>query len=241
MSVMMQAKNLTKSYKGKLAVDNVDLEINKGDVVALIGTNGAGKSTTLSMLLGIVKPDKGTVYRWCEDYKSKMGVQLQSTPFFEGYTAAENMELFTALYKVNLSKADIEKHLEVCGLSDAKKTSTAKLSVGQQKRLAIAVTTIHNPELIVLDEPTAGLDPRARHEIRNMIQRLAQEGVTVIFSSHDMEEVSNTATKILIMHAGKILAQGTPEMLLSKYGIDNLEMLYLKVTDEYEEGAGKHE
>jgi len=241
MSVMMQAKNLTKSYKGKLAVDNVDLEINKGDVVALIGTNGAGKSTTLSMLLGIVKPDKGTVYRWCEDYKSKMGVQLQSTPFFEGYTAAENMELFTALYKVDLSKADIEKHLEICGLSDAKKTSTAKLSVGQQKRLAIAVTTIHNPELIVLDEPTAGLDPRARHEIRNMIQRLAQEGVTVIFSSHDMEEVSNTATKILIMHAGKILEQGTPEMLLSKYGIDNLEMLYLKVTDEYEEGAAKHE
>jgi len=241
MSVMMQAKNLTKSYKGKLAVDNVDLEIHKGDVIALIGTNGAGKSTTFSMLLDIVKPDKGTVYRWCEDYKSKMGVQLQSTPFFEGYTAIENMELFAALYNVNLSKADIEKHLEVCGLSDAKKTSAAKLSVGQQKRLAIAVTTIHNPELIILDEPTAGLDPRARHEIRKMIQRLALEGVTVIFSSHDMEEVSNTATKIMIMHDGKIFAQGMLNVLLSEYGIDNLEKLYLKVTDEYEEGAAKHE
>lgn len=247
--VMMQAQNLTKSYKGKPAVDNANLKIIKGDVIALIGTNGAGKSTTLSMLLGIIKPDQGTVYRWCKDYKSKLGVQLQSTPFFEGYTTAENMELFTTLYNISLSKADIENHLKKCGLSDVKRVSASKLSIGQQKRLAIAVTTIHNPELIILDEPTAGLDPRARRDIRQMIQRLTQEGVTVVFSSHDMEEVYSMATKIIIMHNGKILTQGIPDNLLSEHAVDNLETLYLDLTGEYEkykkyekneEGETKH-
>ncbi len=231
MSNLMEAKGLLKSYNGREVVKNIDLTIHKGEVVALIGTNGAGKSTTMAMLLGILEPDAGSVEYWRKDYKPFIGVQLQATPFFEGYTAEENLQIFAALYGMKLSKSQISQKLDECKLTDSKKTPAIRLSLGQQKRLAIAVTTVHNPELIVLDEPTSGLDPRARHEIRQMIQTLSQNNVTVLFSSHDMEEVSKVANRIILMHNGKIVAEGAPEALLQKYDSENLEAMYLMLTD----------
>lgn len=230
MSTLIEAKELTKRFKNREVVKGLSMEVRENEVLALIGENGTGKSTTLSMLLGILQPDSGTVRRWCEDYKAHVGVQLQATPFFEGYSAEENLTLFAALYHVKLTKQEIAERLEQCGLADAKKTPAARLSLGQQKRLAIAVTTVHHPKLIVLDEPTAGLDPRARHEVRQMIGNLAQDGVTVLFSSHDMEEVARTANRIILMHGGRIAAEGTPEELLSAHGGENLEEVYMKLT-----------
>lgn len=231
MTNLIEAKGLTKRFNGREVVKGVDIEIHKGEVLALIGTNGAGKSTTMSMLLGILKPDEGSIVRWREDYRSHMGVQLQSTPFFEGYTAEENLELFASLYNVKLSKAQILKELEKSGLAEARKTQAIRMSIGQQKRLAIAVTNIHHPELIVLDEPTAGLDPRARHEIREMILQLSKENVTVLFSSHDMEEVKRTANRLILLHKGEIVAQGNPTDLLREHQTEDLETLYLKLTE----------
>ncbi len=231
MKNLIEAKGLVKRFGNREVVKGIDIEIRPGEVLALIGTNGAGKSTTMSMLLGILKPDEGQVTRWREDYRSHLGVQLQSTPFFEGYTAEENLQLFAALYNLKLTKSQLEEELEKCGLLEARKTPAIKMSLGQQKRLAIAVTNIHKPELIVLDEPTAGLDPRARHEIRTMIRKLANEKVSVLFSSHDMEEVSRTADRLILMHSGKIVAQGIPEELLKQNQVENLEELYLKLTD----------
>ncbi len=231
MQNLIEAKGLVKRFGNREAVKGIDLEIRRGEVLALIGTNGAGKSTTMSMLLGILNPDGGNVTHWREDYRSHLGVQLQSTPFFEGYTAEENLQLFAALYNVKLSKAQLAEELEKCGLSETGKTPAIKMSLGQQKRLAIAVTNIHKPELIVLDEPTAGLDPRARHEIRAMIRKLADEKVTVLFSSHDMEEVSRTADRLILMHSGKIVVQGVPEELLKQKQVENLEELYMKLTE----------
>lgn len=228
---LIEATNLVKNFHGREIVKGVDLEIHKGETLALIGPNGAGKSTLMSMLLGIIKPDKGTINRWREDYRSHLGVQLQSTPFFEGYTAEENLELFAALYKVKLTKAQLLMELEKCGLAEVRKTPAIRMSIGQQKRLAIAVTNIHHPELIVLDEPTAGLDPRARHEIREVIRSLSKENVTVIFSSHDMEEVTRTADRLILINNGKIVAQGTPVDLLQENQTENLDELYLKLTD----------
>ncbi|WP_330511003.1 ABC transporter ATP-binding protein [Mobilisporobacter senegalensis] len=126
--------------------------------------------------------------------------------------------------------------MEECNLQEARKTLASRLSGGQQKRLAIAVTTLHNPDLIVLDEPAAGLDPRARNEIRDMIKKLAETGVTVLFSSHDMEEVSRIADRIILMHEGKIVAQGQPGNLLQQYHAENLENLYLELTDNAQTG-----
>lgn len=231
MTELIQATNLHKSFKGREVVKGISLRINQGEVVALIGTNGAGKSTTLAMLLGMLQPDSGSITTWRDDFQAHVGVQLQSTPFFEGYTAEENLALFAAMYHVKLSKKDIRNKLEQCHLLDARKTPAIALSGGQQKRLALAVTTLHNPDLIVLDEPAAGLDPRARHEIRTLIRDLAANQITVIFSSHDMEEVSRIADRIILMHEGRIVAEGVPHELVEQYNADHLEALYLQLTE----------
>jgi ABC-2 type transport system ATP-binding protein len=234
--MLMEAKGIYKQFHNRGVVKGIDVEIKQGEILALIGTNGAGKSTTMAMLSGILPPDTGTITRWREDYKAHIGVQLQSTPFFEGYTAEENLRFFAALYNVEMDKEQIRQKLEECNLQEARRTLASRLSGGQQKRLAIAVTTLHNPDLIVLDEPVAGLDPRARHEIRNMIVKLAETGVTVLFSSHDMEEVSRIADRIILMHEGQIAAQGQPESLLQQYHTENLESLYLELTDNAQAG-----
>lgn len=234
--LLMEAKGIRKRFHNREVVKGIDLEIRQGEILALIGTNGAGKSTTLAMLLGILPPDAGTITRWRDDYKAHIGVQLQSTPFFEGYTAEENLRLFAALYNVKMDQGQIQQKLEECNLQDAGKTLASRLSGGQQKRLAIAVTTLHHPDLMILDEPAAGLDPRARHEIRTMIVKLAKNGVTVLFSSHDMEEVSRIADRIILMHEGQIAAQGEPESLLKQYHAENLESFYLELTDGTQAG-----
>ncbi len=234
--ILMEAKGIRKQFHNREVVKGIDVEVRQGEILALIGANGAGKSTALAMLLGILPPDSGKITRWREDYKAHIGVQLQATPFFEGYTAEENLRLFAALYNVRMEKEQILKKLEECNLLEVRKTFAARLSGGQQKRLAIAVTTLHNPDFIILDEPAAGLDPRARHEVRNMIRRLAENEVTVLFSSHDMEEVSRIADRIILMHEGQIVAQGQPESLLHQYQAENLESLYLKLTDSAQAG-----
>ncbi|BAK97939.1 ABC transporter ATP-binding protein [Oscillibacter valericigenes Sjm18-20] len=233
---LIEAKGIRKRFHSREVVKGIDLEIRQGEILALIGTNGAGKSTTLAMLLGIFPPDAGTITRWRDDYKAHIGVQLQSTPFFEGYTAEENLRLFAALYNVKMDQGQIQQKLEECKLQGAGKTLASRLSGGQQKRLAIAVTTLHHPDFIILDEPAAGLDPCARHEIRTMIVRLAKNGATVLFSSHDMEEVSRIADRIILMHEGRIAAQGEPKSLLKQYHAENLESVYLELTDGTQAG-----
>ncbi|WP_342756460.1 ABC transporter ATP-binding protein [Kineothrix sedimenti] len=237
--ILMEAKGIHKQFHNREVVKGIDVEIRQSEILALIGTNGAGKSTTMGMLLGILPPDAGAITRWREDYKAHIGVQLQSTPFFEGYTTEENLQLFAALYNLRMGKEQIQKKLEECNLQEARKTLASRLSGGQQKRLAIAVTTLHNPDLIILDEPAAGLDPRGRHEVRTMIKRLAQNKVTVLFSSHDMEEVSRIADRIILMHEGLIVAQGEPESLLQQYHTENLESLYLELTDNTQAEANR--
>ncbi len=228
---LISAKGLIKRYRKREVVKGIDLDIRQGEVVAIIGPNGAGKSTTLSMLLGILTPDEGTVAYWRKDYRSRIGVQLQATPFFEGYTAEENMRLFAALYEVSLNEEQLEEKLQACGLLEVRHTPAVRLSIGQQKRLAIALTTVHQPDLIVLDEPTAGLDPRSRRDIRNAIIDLAASGKSIIFSSHDMDEVERMADRVVILASGRIVAQGKPDELLARYDSDELESLYFKMTE----------
>ncbi len=136
------------------------------------------------------------------------------------------------MYHTNLSDIEIDKKLADCHLQEAGKTPAVKLSIGQQKRLAIGVTTVHRPELVVLDEPTAGLDPRSRYEIKEMIAGLAQNKQTVLFSSHDMEEVEKLADRLIFMNHGKIIEQGSPDELIKKHQVESLEMLYLKFTEK---------
>lgn len=228
---MIQASGLVKKYGNRTVVNGLDLTIEKGEVLAIIGPNGAGKSTTLDLLLSLKKLDKGSISYWCKDPAQHIGVQLQSTPFFPGFTALENMRMFAAFYGLRPSNSELYTLLDRCSISEAAKTDATRLSGGQQKRLSIAMMLMHNPQLIFLDEPTAALDPRARREVRNLIQELAESGTTVVFMSHDMEEVHKLATRIVMICEGRIEATGTPEQLLQRYNTESLEELYIQLTD----------
>ena len=227
---LISAKGLVKGFKKRSVIHGIDFEIRKGEVLALVGPNGVGKSTTIAMVLGILQPDEGHIEYWRPDYRRFVGAQLQSTPFFEGYTAEENLKLFAALYQTKLNQEQIREKLESCHLTEAGKIPAIKLSIGQQKRLAIAVTNVHRPELAVLDEPTAGLDPRARYEIKEMIRTMTKNNQTVLFSSHDMEEVEQLADRLIFMNEGIIVDEGKPDDLIEKYQVKNLEELYLELT-----------
>jgi ABC-2 type transport system ATP-binding protein len=227
---LISAKGLVKGFKKRRVIHGIDFEIRKGEVLALVGPNGVGKSTTIAMVLGILQPDEGHIEYWRPDYRHLVGAQLQTTPFFEGYTAEENLKLFAALYQTKLNQQQIREKLESCHLTEAGKTAAIKLSIGQQKRLAIAVTNVHHPELLVLDEPTAGLDPRARYEIKEMIRRMTKNNQTVLFSSHDMEEVEQLADRLIFMNEGIIIDEGKPVDLIEKHQVKNLEEVYLQLT-----------
>lgn len=229
---MVQASGIQKTYGKRAVLHGIDLTIGKGEVLAIIGPNGSGKSTTLDIILGLKKPDAGTVSYWRENPASHIGVQLQSTPFFPGFSALENMRMFAAFYGLRLSDKELRAQLERCGLGDAAGTRADRMSGGQQKRLAIAMSLMHRPQLLFLDEPTAALDPRARKEIRGLIQTLAESGTSIVFTSHDMEEVHKLATRIVMICEGRIEASGTPDELLAKYDADSLEDIYIRLTDQ---------
>jgi ABC-2 type transport system ATP-binding protein len=234
MSHLLEAHNLVKRYGKRTAIDGVSLDVSPGEIVALIGPNGAGKSTTLEVILGLRAADGGRVVFWREDPLREIGIQLQTTPFFRGLTTAENLRLFASFYGVRLTQAQIVAILERCGLAGAARVPAAKLSGGQQKRLAIALTLAHSPRLLFLDEPTAALDPHGRHDIRTLIRSLASTGVAVVFTSHDMEEVGKLANRVVLIVEGRVRAEGTPADLLAHYGASTLEDLYLELTVDKE-------
>jgi ABC-2 type transport system ATP-binding protein len=232
MKNLLEAQHLVKRYGDRVVVKDIDLIVAPGEVVGLIGPNGAGKSTTLEMVLGLRSPDSGEVVFWCKDPRRQIGVQLQTTPFFRGLTVAENLTLFANFYGIQLTKQQVVDLLARCGLTEVARTEAARLSGGQQKRLAIALTLAHQPRLIFLDEPTAALDPRARREIRELIRSLAAAGSAIVFTSHDMEEVGKLTDRVVLIVEGLVRAEGKPVDLLDKYHVGSLEELYLKLTDE---------
>ncbi|MFD2212425.1 ABC transporter ATP-binding protein [Metabacillus endolithicus] len=232
--IYIKADNIKKSYGKRKVVNGITLEIEKNEILAVIGPNGAGKSTTIEMIVGLRKADQGNVRYWDEKYKTQIGVQFQSVPFFPGLTALENLQLFAAFYKKQLSKEETMELLTQCGLADCSHTDASRLSGGQQKRLAIAAALVHDPTIVFLDEPSASLDPRSRLEIHQIIRSLHKKGKTVVFSSHDMDEVVKLATRIIMIDQGQIIAEGDALYLCEKYKVTNLDQLYLKLTSKEE-------
>ncbi|WP_108670509.1 ABC transporter ATP-binding protein [Peribacillus acanthi] len=230
----IQATGLQKIYGTRKIVREVDIDIHQNEILAVIGPNGAGKSTTLEMLVGLRNADQGKIHYWLEKYKANIGVQLQSVPFFPGLSALENLKLFAAFYKQVFSNGYLEQILKKWGLIDSKDTEASKLSGGQQKRLAIAAALVHDPELVFLDEPTAALDPRARQEIHQLIKQLFTEGKTVVFTSHDMDEVLKLAQRVIMIDQGRIIAEGEPMQLCLEHNVTDLEQLYLNLTTKEE-------
>jgi ABC-2 type transport system ATP-binding protein len=230
MNVLMRAIDLKKHYNSRTVVNGVSVNVFENEILAIIGPNGAGKSTTIEMILGLKKQDAGSVSYWKNDYRQSVGVQLQQTPFFPGLTAIENLQLFAAFYKKKLTKQEGTDLLTICGLQNVMKTEGAKLSGGQQKRLAIAIALVHQPKILFLDEPTAALDPKSRREIHQLITDLFQRGTSVVFTSHDMDEVTKLSHRVMMIDNGTVIAEGTAADLCKTYNTQNLEEVYLHLT-----------
>lgn len=233
---LIRTNSLVKQYGARTVVNGVSLTVFENEILSIIGPNGAGKSTMIEMTLGLRKQDEGSLSYWIKDYRKYVGAQLQSTPFFPGLTALENLQLFAAFYKKKLETQECKDLLSLCGLQDVIKTEASRLSGGQQKRLAIAVALVHHPRLVFLDEPTTALDPKSRREIHELISQLHARRTSVVFTSHDMDEVAKLSDRVIMMDKGMIIAEGRVEDLCETYKVSNLEELYLHLAEGGEKG-----
>ncbi|MDH5561487.1 MAG: ABC transporter ATP-binding protein [Deltaproteobacteria bacterium] len=220
-TAVIEVKGLCKYFKSLKAVDELDLEIQKGEFVALLGPNGAGKTTLIEMIEGIQTPDAGEIkifgMSWKENpifLHEKIGIALQETRFTDKLTVMETLGLFQSFY--HQSERPPDDIIDLVGLKEKKDIYTQHLSGGQKQKLALAIAIINRPEILLLDEPTTGLDPHARQEIWEILLRLKQAGATLILTTHYMEEAEQLCDRILIMNQGKIIAEGSLEDLLNQ-------------------------
>ena len=222
---VIETQNLTKKYNSFLVVDGLNLRIKRGEVFGFLGPNGAGKTTSIKMMVGLLKPTKGRVLIEGEEIESvekgKIGVCPQDLVIWDGLTCEENIALIGDMYEVprNVLKERVKQLLRDLILSDKTKTLASQLSGGMKRRLNLAMALIHDPEIVVLDEPSAGLDPQSRLVLWEHIHSLSKEkGKTIILTTHIMEEADRLSDRIAIMDHGKLLVLDTPESLKKKIG-----------------------
>ncbi|OAA85570.1 ABC transporter ATP-binding protein [Clostridium ljungdahlii] len=219
---IVETINLTKKFKDFKAVKGINLSVKKGRVYGFLGPNGAGKSTTIRMLLGLIKPTRGEIKIFGKDLRKdrmsilkKVGSMVESPSYYGNLTAYENLQVTAEL--LELDHKYIDEVLEIVKLTEWKDRQASKFSLGMKQRLGIAQALISKPELLILDEPTNGLDPSGIHEIRGLIKELPKlYNMTVVISSHNLSEIELTADDIGIINRGKMLFQGTLEELHSK-------------------------
>ncbi len=220
---IISVTGVRKYFGSTRAVDGIDLNINKGEFVALLGPNGAGKTTLVEMIEGIQKPDAGEILIKNLSWKGNestlrkiIGLSFQETYFIEKLTVEETLNLFSGFY--GLPKERSESIMDLVGLGEKRKTYTKNLSGGQRQKLALGVAFLNQPEILLLDEPTTGLDPTARREIWEILKTLRKKYHTaMILTTHYMEEASYLCERIVIIDKGKVLARGTLDDLLSQY------------------------
>ncbi|MCL1917109.1 MAG: ABC transporter ATP-binding protein [Peptococcaceae bacterium] len=219
---MIQVHNLVKRYGDLIALDHFDLTIHKGEIFGLLGPNGSGKTTAINCMLSLLKYSKGEVKLFGQPMgpnryalKKRIGVVMQNVAVFNELTVIENINYFCGLYVPDKAKrkALVEEAIDFTGLGDYRKFLPKKLSGGLLRRLNIACGIAHKPELIFLDEPTVAVDPQSRNHILEGIRKLNQDGATVVYTSHYMEEVEQLCSRIMIMDKGKAVATGTKEEL----------------------------
>lgn len=212
MEYVIETKNLTKKYGNSTVVDNINLHVPKGKIYGLLGRNGAGKTTTMKMMLKLIKITKGNINLFGEDFRNnnlykKIGSIIETPGFYQNLTARDNLNILAKLHG-NISKKEIQEALEIVGLHKEEKKTFSNFSLGMKQRLGIAAAIMHNPELLILDEPINGLDPIGISEIRSFLLRLSHEkGVTIFISSHVLSEIEQIADVIGVMNNGKLFEE----------------------------------
>ena len=236
---IIKADQVKKYFRSVKAVDGISLEVKHGEYLALLGPNGAGKTTLVEMIEGIQKPDSGEITilgkKWKgheEELHRQIGISLQETRFFEKLTVTETFRLFSSFYNLPFSRS--EEAIEIVNLGDKRKSYTVNLSGGQRQRLALGIALLNSPRLLLLDEPTTGLDPVARREIWDILLHLKKEkNTSMILTTHYMEEAELLCDRIVIIDKGKVIAQGTLEELLAEN--KSVEMIDFSIEQEIDQ------
>lgn len=237
---LLEVKGLQKTFKTVKAVKGIDFVVEKGEVVGLLGPNGAGKSTTISMISTLLKPDNGSIHYNGENIaktpkaiQKVLGYVPQEIALYPMLSGKENMLFWGRAYglKGKELKERIDDVSEVIGIKDRLKDKVKTYSGGMKRRLNIGVALLHNPELIIMDEPTVGIDPQSRNHILDTVLKLNKKGMTVIYTSHYMEEVEYLCNRICIMDQGEIIAEGSKESLIAQMGHDQEIVLKLENYD----------
>lgn len=219
---IVSVNNLVKYYNEKKALDHISFVVKKGEILGLLGPNGAGKSTIINILSSVLKADEGSVHILNHNLdsnemyiKEQIGVVPQDLAIYEEISAEKNVRFFASLYHISgkVLEEKVRKSLEIVGLYERRKDKPKTYSGGMKRRLNIACAIAHEPQLIIMDEPTVGIDPQSRNHILQCIKALQQRGSTVIYSTHYMEEVEAIADRIIIINEGAVIAEGTKEEL----------------------------
>ena len=241
-NLSIEINDLNKKYNNVLAVKNINFKINKGSIVGLLGPNGCGKTTTIGMMLGLIKPTSGTVFingQNIENENNRTNI-LEKMNFISPYvelpkklTVEENLKVYGRMYGVNNLQDRISDLMKDLNLFQFKKRKTGELSSGQKNRVSLAKALINEPEILLLDEPTASLDPDVGDYIRTYIENFASnKGTTILLASHNMNEVERLCSEVMMMKNGEIIDSGTSNDLISKHGRKNLEETFLKIVRE---------
>ena len=238
----IEIKNLNKQYNKILAVKDINFKINKGSIVGLLGPNGCGKTTTIGMMLGLIKPTSGSVFingQNIENENNRTKI-LEKVNFISPYvelpkklTVEENLKVYGKMYSVANLKDKIAELMDQLNLLEFKKRKTGELSSGQKNRVSLAKALINDPEILLLDEPTASLDPDVGDYIRSYIESFAsKKSTTILLASHNMNEVERLCNEVMMMKSGEIIDQGTCDSLIKRHGRKNLEETFLKIVRE---------
>jgi len=235
--IAIEIKNLNKKFKHALAVKNINFKIDKGKIIGLLGPNGCGKTTTIGMMLGLIKPTSGSVLINGKNIENDRTNLLEKMNFISPYielpkklTIEENLIVFGRLYGVKNLESKILELMEILNLLEFKKRKTGELSSGQKNRVSLAKALINDPEILLLDEPTASLDPDVGDYVRGVIENFAaKNGSTILLASHNMNEVDRLCHEVMMMKNGEIIDQGKSDDLISKHGRKNLEEVFLKI------------
>ena len=229
-NIILETKNLSKNFKGeKAAVKDISLKVNRNSIYGLLGPNGAGKSTILKMITGMLKPSSGEIlfngHKWNRKDLASIGSLIEEAPLYENLTAEENLKVRTTI--LNLPDSRIKEVLKIVELENTGKKRAGQFSMGMKQRLGIAIALLNNPELLILDEPTNGLDPFGIQELRELIKSFPEKGITVILSSHMLSEVNQIAAHIGIISAGVLGYEGELK------NEENLEKLFMDIASKY--------
>ncbi len=236
----IDVRGLTKRYGGRAVVDKVDLQVGQGRICGFLGPNGSGKTTTIRMLCGLLKPDAGEgtclgldVIRQAREIKRQAGYMTQKFGWYEDLSIRENLDFVARLFEIPDRAKAVDEALQGLGLVERQDQLAGTLSGGWKQRLALAACLIHKPRLLLLDEPTAGVDPKARREFWDHIHRLAEQGITVLVSTHYMDEAARCDELVYIAY-GKVLAHGAENEIVEQAGLppgSSLEEVFVKLID----------